>query len=129
MDIGKLKLPPNIEEWAPFDEQRIRRASLVYDVSELVEQARDLKPFKLPLRGINLDYSSLTVRDTLSNFICHVKAVFDSSLEYPIILAPDGFIMDGRHRLCKAMLLGKKTIDAVQFTEWPEPSEIVDDAD
>ena len=32
--------------------------------------------------------------------------------------------MDGGHRLCKAILEGRKTIKAVQFTTMPEPDEI-----
>jgi hypothetical protein len=41
--------------------------------------------------------------------------------EYPIILAPDGGVMDGMHRVARAIFEGRATIRAVQFEEMPEP--------
>jgi hypothetical protein len=42
-------------------------------------------------------------------------------LSYPIIQAPDGWIMDGYHRIAKAILEGKTTIKAVRLPALPEP--------
>lgn len=47
-------------------------------------------------------------------------------LEKPIILDEDGGLMDGRHRLMKAMLIGAETIKAVRFDENPEPCQVKD---
>ena len=41
-----------------------------------------------------------------------------------IILNVDGSLMDGGHRVCKALLDGRKTIRAVRFQAMPEPDEI-----
>ena len=56
--------------------------------------------------------------------VMHMKAVNDADLKRPIILDEDGELMDGRHRLMKAMLLGKKTIKAVRFDENPSPCQV-----
>jgi hypothetical protein len=42
-------------------------------------------------------------------------------LFYPIILGADGRVMDGMHRIARALLEGQLTIKAVQFTDEPEP--------
>jgi len=42
-------------------------------------------------------------------------------MAYPIILAPDGRVMDGMHRVVRALLEGLPTIAAVRFDVHPEP--------
>ncbi len=61
---------------------------------------------------------------TLREIARNCRRINDTSLEKPIILNADGSLMDGGHRLCKALLEGKRTIMAVQFTTMPEPDEI-----
>ena len=58
----------------------------------------------------------------------HMKSVNSANLKYPIILDEDGEVMDGRHRIMKAMLENKKTIKAVRFNENPSPCKR-DDSD
>lgn len=53
----------------------------------------------------------------------HVKRVNRADILFPIIISPDGDLMDGYHRVTKAHLMGHKTIDGVRFEEWPEPQE------
>ena len=53
-----------------------------------------------------------------------MKRVLGADLGYPIILASDGAIMDGVHRICKALLQDQETILSVQFSEDPKPDEI-----
>ena len=54
----------------------------------------------------------------------HVKQILKVNIDYPIILDEDGEIMDGRHRIMKAILEGKETIKAVRFDENPKPCRI-----
>ena len=42
-------------------------------------------------------------------------------MAYPIILGDDGRVMDGMHRVARALLEGRVSIQAVQFEEIPEP--------
>jgi hypothetical protein len=48
-------------------------------------------------------------------------------LSHPIILDEDGVIMDGRHRVMKALLTEQKTIKVVRFDENPDPCRIDED--
>ena len=57
----------------------------------------------------------------MSDFRHHAKRVMEADLEYPVILNPEGGMMDGIHRLMKALILGEK-VKVVQFDEWPEPN-------
>ena len=42
--------------------------------------------------------------------------VREADLSFPVILHPDGHLMDGYHRVCKALMAGWTTIEAVRFT-------------
>jgi hypothetical protein len=59
----------------------------------------------------------------------HAKLIQETDLAYPIILSASGRVMDGMHRVCKALIEGKPTVDAVQFTGDPEPDYIDADID
>jgi hypothetical protein len=93
-----------------------------WDVDRLVELSRDI-----PVKQVSIDsiweldtaYWSqpLTVRDVAE----HVRLVQAVDLSYPIILGADGRVMDGMHRVIRAVLEGRVTISAVQFDVTPEP--------
>jgi hypothetical protein len=51
----------------------------------------------------------------------HARDIFDADLSYPVILSPEGEVLDGMHRICKAHLEGVEEIDAVQLDRLPEP--------
>jgi hypothetical protein len=54
----------------------------------------------------------------------HCQRINAATFEYPIILNADGSLMDGGHRVCKALLEGRATIRAVRFEAMPDPDEI-----
>lgn len=54
----------------------------------------------------------------------HIKLMEEASLEYPIILCDKGRLMDGMHRVMKALQQGHIHIKAVQFETTPEPDFI-----
>jgi hypothetical protein len=92
-----------------------------WDVDRLVELSRDLPLKQVPIESIwELDtpyWSQLTVRDVAE----HVRLVQEVDLTYPIILGVDGRVMDGMHRVVRAILEGQPTISAVQFDVHPDP--------
>ena len=72
---------------------------------------------------VNYNYSNLTLR----KMAMHIKAVLAADMSCPIILDEDGELMDGRHRLMRAMIDGHETIKVVKFQSNPNPCEVVDD--
>src|SRR3954471_9366118 len=61
---------------------------------------------------------------TLRRVADHARRIMDANLGYPIILSSDGRLMDGGHRVCKALLLGHTEIAAVRFEADPEPDYV-----
>ncbi|CAN5625536.1 hypothetical protein BH23PAT2_BH23PAT2_02520 [soil metagenome] len=62
-----------------------------------------------------------TTKPTVRKVVEHAKLIGDVDTTYPIILGPDNRVMDGMHRIARAMLDNRPTIKAVRFTELPEP--------
>ena len=95
-----------------------------WSVPRLFELARNLPVMDVPINHLSLyyTYEKLTLRDV----VMHMNAVNDADLDKPIILDEDGELMDGRHRLMKAMLLGYEKIKAVRFDENPSPCRVSD---
>ena len=54
----------------------------------------------------------------------HARRINDADLEHPVILSADGTLMDGGHRIAKAYLLGRATIQGRRFLVDPEPDWI-----
>lgn len=62
-----------------------------------------------------------TAKPTVRQIVEHAKLIEEVDMTYPIILGPGNRVMDGMHRIARAMLDNKTTIKAVRFTKLPEP--------
>jgi hypothetical protein len=102
---------------------------LIWDVDRLVDLARGLSVIEVPLTRIGeidepywfpADDPAPTCRAILE----HVKLIDAADLMYPIILCPQGRVMDGMHRVGRAVLLGLMTIGAYQFRVMPSPDYV-----
>lgn len=113
-----------IKQWASPIEQMCSLGKHSWRVPVLFELSRNLPVMEIPLDHLNVwhTYEKLSLRE----MVMHMKAVNDADLDTPIILDEDGEIMDGRHRLMKAMLTGAETIKAVRFEENPPPCQVRD---
>lgn len=112
----------NIKPWIDPKEQMCQLGRHHWSVARLFELSRDLEVMEIPLKHLNINYSyrDLNLRD----MVMHMKAIRDADLDMPIILDEDGDIMDGRHRVMKAMLTGAETIKAVRFDTNPDPCRV-----
>ncbi len=113
-----------IPEWHKTENQMSNIGRHHWSVSRLFELSKDLPIMEIDLDHLNVwhNFEKITMR----KFIMHMDAIMNADLNYPIILDEDGEIMDGRHRLMKAMFLRHKTIKAVRFQENPSPCRIDD---
>lgn len=93
-----------------------------WDDATLRDAAKGLEEFKLPLIGIDINNMPWRLSN-IGSFLYHAKRVEECSLDYPIILGPLGEIIDGWHRIAKAILSGKETIKAVRLVQMPQPDE------
>jgi hypothetical protein len=100
-----------------------------WDVGKLVMLARSLPLERVLLSEIReLDepyWSNFGTRDlTCRDIVDHARLIQACDLRYPIILSSDGRVMDGMHRVARALLEGQTEIAAVRFTEDPEPDYV-----
>ena len=104
--------------------------TLIWDVHRLVALTRDYPVRQIPLSVIQELDECFWFADepaTCRAVTLHARLIRETDLAYPIILSSSGRVMDGMHRVCKALLKNRATVDAVQFTQDPEPDYV--DAD
>ena len=103
-----------------------RQGYYAWDVDRLVALTRDLQRQRVKLDSIReIDeafwFGDKTDELTWRSIVEHTRLIGETDLSYPIILSSDGRVMDGMHRVAKALLEGQVTIEAVQFSQDPEP--------
>lgn len=111
-----------IKSWCSPEDQMCELGRHSWSVSRLFELSRKLPVMDVPLDHLSVyyTYEKLTLRE----LVMHMKAVNEADMDKPIILDEDGELMDGRHRLMKAMLLGDASIKVVRFDENPTPCQV-----
>jgi hypothetical protein len=131
--------PEERKQWLAAASPRLMRAQYhfrrspkglcAWNVHRLVELTRASTREWVPLTQIreldepywkNESPDRMTCREVAD----HARLMLDSDLAFPVILSSDGRVMDGMHRVCKALLEGRKEIEAVRFVEDPEPDYV-----
>ncbi|MBF84874.1 MAG: hypothetical protein CL489_10475 [Acidobacteria bacterium] len=96
-------------------------------VEDLWEAAKDLEVFEADTKSF-IDQLEESVWGEMNglDLIAHLYKLTHANFDYPIILDPEGYIMDGMHRLSKAFLERRETIPVVMFDKdnLPDPSYI-----
>lgn len=97
-----------------------------WDVDRLIELTADMEVNQVALSSIDEIDSVYWFGDsgeqaTVRNVVHHIRLIGETDLAHPIILGADGRVMDGMHRIAKALLEGRSHIAAVQFDVHPEP--------
>jgi hypothetical protein len=97
-----------------------------WDVDKLIELARNLPVEEIALESIDEIDSNYWFSDkfwppTVRLIVEHVQLIQEVETSYPIILGPEGRVMDGMHRIARAMLDGRSTIAAVRLAVLPPP--------
>lgn len=97
-----------------------------WDVDRLISLSREL-----PIQAVTVDsvrevdtaywFDGSTAAPTVRAVVEHARLMLDADLSFPVILGPDGRVMDGMHRIARAMLEGRKQVSAVCFLTLPEP--------
>jgi hypothetical protein len=104
------------------------RGLMAWDVDRLVAMTKDFPRVNVPSSSIReLDESFWFGNGndpTCRAVVEHARLIEAADLRFPIILSSDGRVMDGLHRVCKAALLNRSIIEAVQFTADPEPNYV-----
>jgi len=97
-----------------------------WDVDRLIRLSADLPVVDVPLDTIwELDtrywWEPGSDPPTVREVVGHMRLVQDVDPAYPVILGHDGRVMDGMHRIARALLEDRVTVRAVRFEVHPEP--------
>ncbi len=90
-----------------------------YKVKDLIEIINDHEKYPIESKSVselvnkNRDEDPWTWEGklTFGDYIDHYDRAMEADLKYPIILSPDGKILDGNHRLLKAYIEKKANLD------------------
>lgn len=104
--------------------------TLVWDVEGLWRLAAHLTPEMVDIESIaeidSICWFSKTRPPTLRSVAMHAKRVFAADVSLPIILGAENELMDGAHRVARALLEGQQYILALKFSCTPVPDFIED---
>ena len=100
----------------------------IWYTERLWKLAKDLPEYEVDVESfVELDRDcwfgegkSPTIREVAA----HCRRINDTDSSIPVIINENGRLMDGGHRLARAVLEGRKTVKAVRFNEMPEPDEV-----
>lgn len=120
-------MKPLTKPWEFEDHQGVEVHGRCYNVHAAISLSKDLEVVEIPIKYMHRA-APAPCENKLMDFIRHVKAVNEADLSYPIIMNEWGVIIDGKHRLAKAILEGHKTIKCKKFETDPEAIyTVVDD--
>lgn len=91
-----------------------------WDVDRLIELSRGLPVENVPLSSIaEIDseywFGGSAAAPTVRAVVEHARLIEEVDPTYPIILGHDGHVMDGMHRVARALLEGRAEIPAVRL--------------
>ena len=103
-----------------------RQGYYAWDVNRLVALTKNLERRRVRLDSIreideNFWFGDKNDKPTCRAVVEHARLIQEADLSFPIILSSDGRVMDGMHRVAKAVLERRDTIEAVKFSQDPEP--------
>lgn len=102
---------------------------MAWDVDRLIELSQALPVSSVALDSIReIDdiywFDDDEQKPTCRNVLLHMRLIEECDLSYPIILGADGRVMDGMHRVAKALMEGWLEIEARRFEQDPEPDHV-----
>lgn len=88
-----------------------------WKIQDLRKAVENEPIYQVPIAFIDLASHRFDDEDGLIGFAHHMKHVLDCDTSDPIIFDQWGRILDGRHRLVKALMEGKTTIPAKKIPD------------
>lgn len=96
-----------------------------WDVDRLIELSASLATEEVPVTATwevdTVYWFDEAQKPTVRKVLEHIRLIEEVDVSYPIILGPDGRVMDGMHRVARAVLEGRESITAVRLPELPAP--------
>ena len=114
---------------AQYHIRRVGAETHVWEVRKLARLAEGLPAEDVPLgaiREIDEPYWFGETGDaaTCRAVMAHAAQAEAADLAWPVLLCADGRVMDGMHRIMKALSLGQATIRARRLAPTPPPDHV-----
>ena len=109
--------------WEFSDRQTFESGRKRYNVHAAVTLAKDLPVVDMSIEQMYRAYGAPCANEFM-DFVAHVRQTNDADLNCPVLLNEEAVIIDGRHRLAKALLEGRETIKCKKFDK--DPTAIFD---
>lgn len=113
-------------EPVPLHQQRVCYDDTYYAITDLIDAAKELPVIEVPTVALSLHYRA-PCSDTLLSFAKEMLRVQAADLSFPIIMSDENRILDGRHRLIKAMITNTEYIKIVRLLDLPHGTPVEDD--
>ena len=102
---------------------------LAWNVGRLIALSKGLPVQRVALSCVaevdeNHWYAVEGQAPTCRSILEHIQLIEAADLSFPVLLDAEGRLMDGMHRVCKAIRSGDTHILAVRFPETPPPDHI-----
>jgi hypothetical protein len=96
-----------------------------WDVDRLIELTIALPVFDVPLGELpEIDsayWFDAAKPPTVRRIVEHVRLMNEVDPSWPVILGPDNRVMDGMHRIARALLEERPSVSAVRLAQIPPP--------
>lgn len=97
-----------------------------WDVDRLIRLSAELPVIEVPLADIaEVDtvywFDGKYAQPTVRKVIEHARLISEVDTSYPVLLGPDGRVMDGMHRIARLIMDGQASVKARRFNVIPEP--------
>jgi len=99
----------------------------IWKTTSLIKASLGLPVFRLDISKVSVEEVLRWKLVNLRDYLNHYRRVAQADLSKPLILRSDGYIMNGWHRVIKALYENKKHLPAVRFLVDPDPDFREDD--
>jgi len=132
-DHGMQVIPPTpdfpvvglVQSWDQGDrcEEVAGLGNRTWRVQDLLLAVKDQPVFDIPLAFLDLSAHCFKTEGGLIDFATHMRKCMDCDLDaHPIIFDQWGRILDGRHRIVKALVEGRTTLKGVKVPDGTYPT-------
>ena len=99
-----------------------------WDAESLYDYAAECgcRKYKLPLKHVCLNNNPIECA-SIPDLAYEVRRVLMSDCDIPIIVSCCGSILDGVHRVVKALVTNREHVWAYRLPDMPEPDEVCDE--
>ncbi len=108
--------------------RKVENDTHIWNVNKLMKKLKNIPVEVLPVHTfrdqLNTDYWAQGKSMTCDEVIAHTQLILEADLSFPILLCPEYKVIDGMHRICKAVLEKRKIIEAIVLKTLPPPDHV-----